>query len=479
MKKILLLAMVVAFAILAVAGCSTGGESDGPAPSPTLHSHSEVSLDEVLGPVTPGAVAPQPDSVDEPQAARDEGKGAGNLVVVISDIHMGDQRSIDDGYAWFINNEDLLADFLNHIAVRPTVQELVIAGDMFDEWVIPMAYDTFNGFGSGQDGESKFVDSIAQAHPDVISAVNNVIASGVKVTYVPGNHDMLVTREDIDRIFPGINQQRDAAGLGAYSPDGLPEVVIEHSHRYDFFNAPDMYSNRIPSSPVNYTDNPDALLPPGFFVSKIAATHGLEYPALPQLGAQAENTSGPFLYWAAWNLIMTQIPVTEDHNAKVIKSGIDGYTGVYAINDLVPPRDGLTINQPLLYQLIEDNWKQRQARNLVNVPISVASALLVGSVDLWCDFQAYTQYFFHDSSKRIVVFGHTHHATECSRINYKLKKCIYANSGTWIDKGDPARTFVVIKTQPNYSGGTDEYVGVFQFTEKHTAIKLHEDTITK
>ncbi len=453
--------------VLLVPGCNTGEGGNNPPPL-TDSSYEEteiISMEDALG---LGETA-SPVSDEE----------SGTTVVIISDLHMGDQRSKDGGYGWLIKNDALLADFLNQLADSSSVDEMVIAGDLFDEWVAPMEYDAFNSYGAGPEGESRFVDSIVEAHPEVIRAIRRVIASGIKVTYVPGNHDMLVTEADIERIFPGINQTRDASGLGAYSPDGLPWVVIEHGHRYDFFNAPDMYSNRIPSSPENITDNPNAIIPPGFFVSKIAASHDIEFPAVPSLNDSSRERSGPFVYWLAWQAILSQIPVEEDHDQRIIKTGIDGYTGVFAINHLVPEIKGFVVQEPLLYQKIEDNWQKRQAQNLVNVPISVASGLLTGSLDFWCDFQSYTQYFLPDPNRRIVVFGHTHHATAGYRINSKLQKCIYANSGTWIDRGDPDRTFVVIKTSHPSNGKTDANVGVYQFTEDHRAKKLHEKTITR
>ena len=291
------------------------------------------------------------------------------------------------------------------------------------------------------------------------------------MTYVPGNHDMLVSEADIDRLFPGINQQRDAAGLGAYSPEGLPQVVIEHGHRYDFYNAPDILSNKIPYSPENYTNNPNAILPPGFFVTKIAASHGVSGP-LPAVD-DTSTQDGQFLYWASWQLILAKINVTEDHNARIIKTGIDGYTDNYAINDLAPSYN----KEPLLYQHIEDNWGERQTRNQTNVPIGVASALLSGAWDSWCDFQSYTQYFTYNADRRIVIFGHTHHATLGYSINNIGQKCIYANSGTWIDKGDPDCTCVVIEPNSQINGNVT--VNVYQFTEQQTLLTLHSGTITK
>ncbi|MEQ8222196.1 MAG: metallophosphoesterase [Candidatus Eremiobacterota bacterium] len=450
MKKFLTIVIIVI--IFTFSGCSDDGTGYNTQSSPV-----EMSMDNALGHIAgiPGTVT----------------DNSRSLIVIISDTHLGDKRSIDNGYGWFINNRNRLVNFLNQLAVRPSVKELVLGGDLFDEWVVPMEYDTFNGFGSDQEGESKFVNSIASNNPDVINAINNLISSGVKVTYVPGNHDMLVSEDDINRLFPGINQQRDSAGLGAYSPQWLPQVVIEHGHRYDFYNAPDILSNKIPYSPQNYTDNPDAILPPGFFVTKIATSQGVSVP-IPAI----DNTStgdGHFLYWASWQLILDELHVTEDPNARIIKTGIDGYRDNYAINDLAPSYN----KEPLLYQNIEENWGERQNRNNINVPISIASALLSGAWDSWCDFQSYTQYFTYNSDKRIVVFGHTHHATLGYSVNNNRQKCIYANSGTWIDSGNPDCTCVVIEPDSQINGNIN--VSVYQFTEQQTLLTLHSGTIMK
>ena len=453
MKKITFILIITA--ILIFSGCSDDAVNYNTSPSPTP-SIVEAPMDEVMGGMDDDSLL-----LSEPRS----------LIVIISDLHLGDQRSIDNGYGWIINNRSLLANFINKLVDYPAVKELVIAGDMFDEWVVPMADETLNGFGSDQEGETKFVDSIAGANSDVIDAIRSVIAAGIKVTYVPGNHDMLVTEDDINRIFPGINQERDAKGLGAYSPEDLPEVIIEHGHRYDFYNAPDALSNKIPNSPENYTDNPDAILPPGFFVTKIATTHGVTAP-VPASDETLKENKG-LLYWGSWKLILSKMHIKEDANAKIIKTGIDGYKDNYAINDLAPS----IFKDSLLYKNIENNWKERQNINQVNVHINVASALLSGVWDSWCDMQSSTQYFNYDTSKRIVVFGHTHHATMGYHINRHSKSCIYANSGTWVDAGNPSCTCVVIEPDTPEDG----YISlkVYQFIEGETLRTLHSGVIKK
>ena len=431
--------------------------------------------------VSPSVTVPKAHSLSDVLGAKGPNLER-RLVVIISDIHLGDQRSIDGGYGWFIKNEGLLVAFLNTLASSQGVKELVLAGDLFDEWVAPVEADALDNFGSNQAGESRYVDSIALAHAPVIAAIQGVINSGIWVTYVPGNHDMAVVESDIDRIFPGIHQQRDAAGLGRYSPQGLPEVLIEHGHRYDFFNAPDMISNRVPVSPVTYTSNPLAVTPPGFFVTKIVSSAGGQsgspYTILPEMNLSGTPlTHGvPVLYWAAWEGILTIYHVS-DRDAQNIKTGIDGYSGIYATNNLVPQRNGLNLMQPMLYAHIEDNWYQRQMQNLTNVPISVLSGLIVGDSALWCGVQSWTQYFNTGTRYRVVVFGHTHKAALGSCQNNRGDKCLYANSGTWIDNGNPDCTLAVIDPCSQLDGSVLESVAVYQYTEEHMLRKLHEDSI--
>lgn len=78
------------------------------------------------------------------------------------------------------------------------------------------------------------------------------------------------------------------------------------------------------------------------------------------------------------------------------------------------------------------------------------------------DEQSNTQYFQNDMSKtRIVVFGHTHSPMILTYKNTEKQDCIYANSGTWIDKklkqGETAdqdienMDFIVISPQLSYN----------------------------
>jgi metallophosphoesterase superfamily enzyme len=157
-----------------------------------------------------------------------------NMIVVVSDVHLG----ADLDYAECNKNLPALEKLLNQIKAAPNVKELVIGGDLVDEWFVPATTDTYQG-----KDQSDFVRRIAVANKGVFDAINSIIMErSILVTYVPGNHDLTITAANIESILPGINQARDEKlGLGTYSPVDCPKIAIEHGHRYNFFCAPDPF----------------------------------------------------------------------------------------------------------------------------------------------------------------------------------------------------------------------------------------------
>jgi UDP-2,3-diacylglucosamine pyrophosphatase LpxH len=401
------------------------------------------------------------------------GAGADRSVIyAISDIHMGDGRSISEGYGWLIQNRDAVQEFLALAGQSPDLKELVIAGDLFDEWVAPMITSPLDG-----GTESAFVASIARANPGIVSAMNDLVQGGqVRVTYVPGNHDMLVQRAEVEGVFPGILQARDESskGLGAYSPPEHPEMVFEHGHRWDFFNAPDPISNRA-------VTGGGSILPPGFFVTKIAATSEQDYPKLrgllapptEPLAATVSGTGEYVLYGLAWGAVMIGRPVKASWKDRIIATGIDGYVDPYAIDDFIPflGNGGLDVN---VYKGIEATWEERQVANGVQVPVPKAIAMIASAVGQGIDLQAETQYFQNPlSTKRIVVFGHTHDVRLTASSNLRGLGAVYANSGTWVDQVDSKgsrMTFVVIV--PPRSGSVLTTVSTWEFRPGQPPVKI-------
>ncbi|MBP1644856.1 MAG: metallophosphoesterase [Bacteroidetes bacterium] len=396
-----------------------------------------------------------------------------NMIVVISDIHLG--ANLD--YAECKNNLKSLEKMLYKVKASSNVKELVIAGDLLDEWYVPATVNTYEG-----NNQSDFVQRIALANKGVVDAINSIIQEGnILVTYVPGNHDLTITPENVSLIFPGINQARDnELGLGTYTPADMPVLAIEHGHRYNFFCAPDPISNQDIA--------PGSILPPGYFFTRIAALHHVQdchtagdtMPVAPQSISGDESQILLLKYWNLWQWAIKYLPIENKFDENIIVTNVDGFTGSYSINDLLPfqatPGGVIDVN---LYKGIQDTWSQRQALNHVEVNIPTAQAIANSALTAESDNQAKNQYFLNpNSNKRIVIFGHTHDAKIIASDNHNGQKSIYANSGTWIDNNNVAPTtmnFIVITPQ-NSDASSKTYVKLYNY-QNEVVTKMAEDSM--
>jgi len=383
-----------------------------------------------------------------------------SVIVVISDLHLG----MDDRYAETQKNRAPLVDFLQKLRRAPNIKELVIAGDLVDEWFIPAGVDTYAG-----KSQKEFVQAVAANNKDVVDAFNDIIRDGkIKVTYVPGNHDLLVTSESIQTIFPGMTEAREDLGLGTYSPAEYPEIAIEHGHRYNFFCAPDPISNQ--------SIAPGTILPPGYFFTRIATLSVVEGKPDPGKirpvvtpNSLGESQNLEFLYWKVWDAVMKALPIKEGFEEKIIRTNIDGFTETYAMSDVIPIQaEAGGVIEVNLFKGIQDTWDERQALNRVAVKIPVREAIVNSVSAAETDNQAVVQYFQNPGSdKRIVIFGHSHEPRMIPSETHDGKEAVYVNSGTWIDnnKNFETMTFVVITAH-----GSKRHAGLYYYS--------HEGTIT-
>jgi UDP-2,3-diacylglucosamine pyrophosphatase LpxH len=351
--------------------------------------------------------------------------------------------------------------------VSSNVKELVIAGDFIDEWFVPADVDTYDG-----KNQADFVNRLAVTNKTVFDALNQIIKDGIiKVTYVPGNHDLAITAENVGLILPGINQARDdQQGLGTYTPTDFPILAVEHGHRYNFFCAPDPVSNQAIA--------PGSIMPPGYFFTRIAvlsAKQGAPTPGdiLPVLTRPNDSTNVnqnlAFGYWKSWVPLVKMFPISNKFNETLIKTNINGFTKTYSVNDIIPYQltPGGTIDMVLFKGICTDaNWSRREELNNVAVRFPVSQAMADADDDRKTDDQAKVQYFMNPNSvKRIVVFGHTHDPEIIGSNNTKGEYCIYANSGTWIDYTPHQTTmnFVVITPEDKTDPSSQTYVKLYNF----------------
>jgi UDP-2,3-diacylglucosamine pyrophosphatase LpxH len=386
----------------------------------------------------------KPDPPDPGLNPFSNGGNERNMIVIVSDMHLG----TDTSYAQCISNREPLVKLLQYIKAAPNVRELVIAGDLADEWYVPATIDTYQG-----KNQADFVERLATENKGVFDALNSIIQEGkIRVSYVPGNHDIAITEESIELILPGINQARDnVLGLGTYTPVDCPKIAIEHGHRNNFNCSPDPFSNQDIA--------PGTILPPGYFLTRLAALSAAQKypPPVDTLPTVTPNISGGesqemlFKYWAIWEESMRLFPNTYKFDEKIIVTNLNEFTGNFSVNDLVPFQSvqGGAIDVSV-YNNIQDQWEERQTYNHVPVHITAMQAIDSVMSNTFIDSQANLQYFLNpDSDKRIVVFGHTHIAKIVESVNNEGEKCIYANSGTWIDQnqGQTTMNFVVITPQ--------------------------------
>jgi len=189
-----------------------------------------------------------------------------------------------------------------------------------------------------------------------------------------------------------------------------------------------------------------------------------------------------FQYGFEMSLIMKTLPVSNKPDEKIIVTGVDHFTGRYAINDLLPylKEDGsIDVN---LYKGItaDGKWEERQLINNVNKPLSLKQALNDILDTNATTRQAADQYFQNTNSNvRIVIFGHTHKPFIKKDTNYKGENVIYANSGAWIDDNqaspDLNETFLIITPQ-NESGSTIAKVALYQYMASKASF-VAEDSI--
>jgi len=369
-----------------------------------------------------------------------------NSIVCISDIHMGDPRSVALGYCWFSKNAAALESLLDAVIANEQVRQLVILGDLFDEWVVPYRISPFDP-ASGISNSRDYFLSIANSSVN-INVINKLkaIASGgaVQLVYIPGNHDMLLTKDILQEIIPGVIWQGDSTGLGHYSP--LNEIIMEHGHRYDFFNCPQPLSS------------PGHILPPGYFISRLDAEGLMEHGSNKIQNLKYGNGQVEFL--AAWTTayeylkIHYSLTVAAD-SSNILMGGIDNYQNLLSFNGT---RDMYAAN-------IEDVWPATETRNAVPVSMPVLMAILNGSSDL--SFTAGYEYMESAAPKifKIVAFGHTHNPMIKVYPDGKEYRGIYANTGSWVNEdlcSKQVRTFLVIKPG-EWTGSDLDVVSLFQY----------------
>lgn len=356
-----------------------------------------------------------------------------NKIVVISDLHLGN----DLAYSENVKHLNRLNQFLKEVRASSTIKELVIAGDMFDEWYIPSRTNTYEN-----KSQSDFILKTVAANKAIFDVLNGIITDKkIKVTYIPGNHDMGFTPANIDLAMPGVNQARDAGrnGLGTYNPDNYPEIAIEHGHRYDFFS--DFTLDEADPNVKGTTFAPGyffARIAANSFVNPIAIENRTRVPDVVLNNKKDPEQVSKYVYYKLWKQVLDSvIYVNDNFDDKIITTNVDNFTKTYSINDVLPYNDANGNIQMKMYNglFTQEAWNNRMKANDVKVMTPIDSAIIGSLKTQYIDDQSYTQYFSSVDKQniRVVIFGHTHIPKMIS-YNKNNHSCVYANTGTWEDR---------------------------------------------
>ncbi len=391
--------------------------------------------------------------------------------VFISDIHMGDARSVKPGgdltpYCWFKNKDKrnpnrpkMLAKFLETEVVQDeSIDELVILGDLFDEWICPADFSPIEKAGVDQ------LVSIAEADQNkpVVTCLKTLAKAG-RLVYVTGNHDMLATEGDSRQVvldmFEGITFLGEG-GLGVYQTDDGIHAL--HGHKYTLFNSPWMDLS-------GKTGLDASILPMGFFISRLDAQYtavkgeGYGFWALvrdailEKLGvvkaAETVLDAAAFDWGSIGEDIYNEFDKLLIDCFDVFKNDavFEGQAGVTMDElDMVP---GVATWEEIVnrYPDMMADWDKFHPDN-VSPPLALYNES--GSLS------SAAKYIIKSQNRKIVIMGHTH-KWKFHQWNLDGADRIYANSGTWINE-EPA-TYVL--TEYDADNGKHD-VGVYKYTDK-------------
>jgi len=352
--------------------------------------------------------------------------------IFISDIHLGNAKSMSGPhpYGWFQNNMPVLAEFLDDQLNAPDVKEVVILGDLFDTWVLPVNYDPLISFAN---------ISSNPANKLVIDKLKALAATpDVKLAYVPGNHDMAMDTTGILKIkkfmettFPGIRFFcNNTMPWGIYN---VGTLAAEHGNRYCLFNSPDMWTAK------------DTFLPLGYFISRIVA-----YKVL-QTGTE-ENYHDIFVRFL--KAFMNHPDFIEDMFKAIAEDAGLKPNDIVKLKAVPGFPETMTVDAiGRRFSNLIQNWTNTPGN--INVP-----AAIIGDLENLSSAASLAYFDHFGSNISIVIFGHTHIPVmdprdldpRADRAAHPIDEpwnYIYVNCGSWIDGSEYGCTYVETEEDAN------------------------------
>jgi len=307
-----------------------------------------------------------------------------------SDCHIGAGLGVtaggDNAHAWeWLSPSDhqRLGAFIKWVTARAgEIDEVVLVGDIFDNWIFP------------HDIEPPTLPELLQsayAKPlvDALDRLSNTIST----TLLLGNHDQSLTAEVLSQVLPRVA----FAGNKALA---WGKVRAEHGHAYGLFNAPD---------PLR-TDS----LPLGYFISRVVATAdrnvGTHTPSVSQVVRE-----------------FGELVARREDLPQGVFDAVCARAGVGPETEILMPADlwgGETTTVRFVrdtYKNLYDEWKSRNgaARAIIAISAELNDLSLVANTIQIPD------------GPRAMVMGHTHIPASQRHSLPVLGHWVYVNSGSW------------------------------------------------
>ncbi len=313
--------------------------------------------------------------------------GAKNLIVALSDIHIGDGSPT----CWYqapVHERYLTAvlDWVVDNAGR--VRELVLLGDVVEFWTYPFAKTppTFAEIVA----ENPRIFGVGGALARVLDALDG------NVTWLEGNHDMGITAADAASIVsPGGHHIRlhPEPTYAPLSPDR--SIVMSHGHHHTLFNAND------PTSPWDQ-------LPAGHFVARAVAEMwstklqpGETVADIANQGAPSGISLGSLAHTIEKTMLGFERSLTEE-----LFDLLAGTTGVDELAPIQMP-DGTTATMAQARDAFKDLWS-RWAEEHGGGDQGQIEAARSGWADAKEELGWHAQKDGFATGADLVVMGHTH-----------------------------------------------------------------------
>lgn len=156
--------------------------------------------------------------------------------IFISDVHLSSQRLYDSKKAWYDPNHhrNRLLSFLDNqiLARSKQVKDLILLGDLFDNWVCPA------------DEEPPTFNEILAVNSKELDRLNKAVNLGINVFFIHGNHDYTLPKTLLESEVPGLKV------ITAYK--GAGRTHAEHGHLCTLFNRPDYLNDPAYGRPLGY-----------------------------------------------------------------------------------------------------------------------------------------------------------------------------------------------------------------------------------